>query len=208
MHVFVYLLLALSLPACAAGPATFGAKGGVLLAPVDKTVPIGDRGGVGDLRDFIRPYVVGPTVVVDLPFKHFRLEADAFYRRLSRDESRFLGGFGNIRRFSGNTCEFPLLLEKRLPFGAFAGGGASLRHIWNMTVETEVFNGGMAPDQLFARADVDLGDATQGGWVLAGGLERDQGRMRWSLEVRYTRWTSTLFQPSRNQTDLLVGFRF
>ncbi len=208
MHVLLWLLVVLALPAKATGPVTFGAKVGVLLGPSDKTIPVGDRGGVGDRRDFIRPYVVGPAAVVDLPLWDLRFEADVFYHRFSRDESRFRGGFGSVSRFSGNTWEFPLLLEKRLPFGAFAGGGASFRHIWHLTLETEVFNGGMAPDQVLERGSVDPGDATQGGWVLTGGLERDFRGLRWSVEVRYTRWTSLLLQPSRNQTDLLLGFRF
>jgi hypothetical protein len=208
VHILAWLLLVLALPAIAASRVSVGAKGGVLLGPGDTASPVGGRGGVGERRDFVRPYVVGAAAVVDLPLGGLCFEANAFYRRFSRDESRFRGGFGNIQRFSGNTLEFPVLLEKRLPLGTFAGAGASFRHIWNPTLETEVFNGGMAPDQVFGRQEVDLGDANQGGWVLTGGLERDLGGLRWSVEVRYTRWTSLLFQPSRNQADLLIGFRF
>jgi hypothetical protein len=185
-----------------------GIKGGLLLGPGDRTTPIGNRTGVGEQRDHVRPYVVGPAVIAKLPVWNLRIEADALYRRFSRDHSIFRGRFGNYSRYSGNTWEFPFLIERRLPGHLFVGGGASFRHIWGVTVEVEQFNGGMAPDPVIPRGSVDIGDRNQGGWVGVGGIERDLGRVHWSLEARYTRWTSLLFQPSRNQTDVMVGFRF
>ena len=50
---------------------------------------------------------------------------------------------------------------------------------------------------------------TQGGWVVSGGVRmRAAGPLKITPEMRYTRWTSLRFFPTRNQVEFMLGVGF
>src|SRR4051812_18122549 len=123
---------------------TVGAKGGVLIYQVADTSEAGFlRTGMGPSTTKIRPYTLGPSVEIGLPF-HFRIEVDALYRRFGRTESLFFNpAFGHIDRLSGNDWQFPLLLKfqgSRGRWKPFVSAGASLRYVWGWKVAPKLFS--------------------------------------------------------------------
>jgi hypothetical protein len=187
----------------------FGVKGGTPLSPSTSSAFDGDRSGSGLSALNIRRYTVGPTFEVALPFRlHF--EADALYKRLDRTEHRFLGSsFGNINRNAADAWEFPLLLKYPLlrngRLSPFVAGGGTFRRIQSFEGSTETFAYGLQPPYSVIRYRIN-DPLTQGGIVFGVGVRfTTVGPLKVTPEIRFTRWRSMEFLPTKNQVEIFVG---
>ncbi len=134
------------------------------------------------------PIVLGPALELHLPLG-LGIEADLLYRRL-----QFTTG-SNISS-TGQAWEVPLLVKYRAP-------GVLLRPC-------------VAAGYSFRRlAGMELSDPSAMGPTLGGGVELGVSRIRFSAEIRYTRWGSSSFKAALgglatqlNQADLLLGIMF
>ena len=205
MGCALYLILA----ALHAQALTLGAKGGVLIYQASDTSEVGIvHVGRGPSTTNVRRYTLGPSIEIGLLF-HFRIEADALYRRFGRTESLFFNSaFGHINRLSGNDWQFPLLLkfqDSRGRLKPFVSAGAALRHIWGLQGSTEsFFNRPIIPPTV-SRYPVYAGKNIQAGLVFACGVRYQMGPIAVLPEIRYTRWTSISLQPGRHQLEFLLG---
>jgi hypothetical protein len=134
------------------------------------------------------PFVAGPAVELRSAVG-LGVEADLLYRRL-----QYTSG-ANIRT-TGQAWEVPLLAKYRAP-GAilrpFVAAGYSFRRL----------------------AGMELTGPFKTGPTLGGGLELRAAVVRFSAEIRYTRWGSSSFKAALsglatqlNQADLLLGIMF
>ena len=131
------------------------------------------------------PAVFGPAVELRLPLG-LGVEADLLYRRLE-----FTTG-SNIRT-TGQAWEVPLLAKYRAPgvlLRPYVEAGYSFRRL----------------------AGLELNGPFKTGPTLGGGMELAVSRIRFSAEIRYTRWGSSSFKAALgglatqlNQADLLLG---
>ncbi len=193
---------------CAALPASgqflsFGVKAGVPLTSAFSTVDTGHAGA--DAYD--RPYIVGPTAEVHLPF-HVSFEVDALYRR--NGFTYYTSGFGfgtpfyvppTINRATLNDWQFPFLgkYERKLgPLSPFVDGGVVFRHL--STGKSVLFR----PD-----------DPNTTGFAVGGGVSLNLLLVRLTPEIRYTHWFTAPFHngdlavlSTTNQADFLLGISF
>ena len=134
------------------------------------------------------PFVAGPAVELRSA-AGLGVEADLLYRRLQYTS----GTSGNT---TGQAWEVPLLAKYRTP-GAllrpYLAAGYSIRRLVGM----------------------DLSGRFKTGPTLGGGLELGVPLVRFSAEIRYTRWGSSSFKAALgglatqlNQADLLLGIMF
>lgn len=134
------------------------------------------------------PVVLGPAVELRLPLG-LGVEADLLYRRL-----QFTTG-SNVRT-TGQAWEVPLLVKYRAPgvlVRPYVAAGYSFRRL----------------------AGMELNSPFKTGPTLGGGLELGVSRVRFSAEIRYTRWGASSFKSALaglatqlNQADLLLGIMF
>ena len=188
-----------------------GIKAGTPLSASTASAMIGGRGGAGLSTLNIRRSTIGPSFEIALPVG-LRLEADALYKRLDRTEHRFFNPvFGNISRLAANTWEFPLLLKYSCEHGTFRPfvvAGGVFRRIHSFEGSTETFAGGFQPPYSVTRYRVDE-PLTQGGAAVGAGVRvLAAGPLKITPEIRYTRWTSLRFLPTRNRVEFLVGVGF
>ena len=102
------LLVLGAFPALAAGPFTFGLKGGVPLTDFTNAV----SSGRFDYTSNTQRYIVGPTAELRLPFG-LGVEVDALYRHFNYNA--FLTGTGVSTSTTGSAWEFPVLAKYRFP---------------------------------------------------------------------------------------------
>jgi hypothetical protein len=185
-----------------------GIQGGTPLPASTSSALIGSRAGAGLSTLDIRRYTVGPTFEIALPFK-LRFEADALYKRLDRTDHSFLAPtFGNITREAANAWEFPLLLK--YPFGRrryspFVAAGGTFRRIQSFDGSTETFAYGFQPPYSVVRYRIN-DPLTEGGMAFGAGMRIiTVGRLKVTPAIRYTRWRSMEFLPTKNQVEFLVG---
>jgi hypothetical protein len=193
---------------CAALPASgqflsFGVKAGVPLTSAFSTVDTGHAAAVS----YDRPYVVGPTAEVHLPF-HLAFEVDALYRRNGFTYYTSGSGFGTpfyipptINRTSVNDWQFPFMgkYERKLgPLSPFVDGGVVYRHL---SAGKTVFLGPDNPNTT--------------GFGVGGGVGLHLLLVRLTPELRYTHWFTPPFQNGNvavhsvtNQADFLLGISF
>jgi opacity protein-like surface antigen len=134
------------------------------------------------------PFVLGPAAELRLPLG-LGLEADLLYRHLQYTSA------SNVKT-TGQAWEVPLLAKYRVP-------GAVLRPY-------------IAAGYSFRRlAGMELTSRSAMGPTLGGGLELRVPLVRFSAELRYTRWGSSSFKATLgglatqlNQADLLLGIMF
>ena len=134
------------------------------------------------------PFVLGPAVELHLPL-WLGVEADLLYRRLQYTS-------GANSRTTGQAWEVPLLAKYRAPgvlLRPYVAAGYSFRRL----------------------ALTELSGPFTTGPTLGGGLELHVLRVRFSAEIRYTRWGSSSFKAALgglatqlNQADLLLGIMF
>ena len=155
-----------------------------------------------------RQYLVGPSFEIGLPLG-IGFEADAIYSRLG---SGFVSGLTpsttSISRYRTNSWEFPLLIKRKLPIPLvrpFVVAGYAPRH----TEETGSFRSATSgfdttPERRWTH-----------GLVVGGGIEAGIGRLRFTPQVRYTRWNKpatevrgsqgSYIRSEQNQVQILVG---
>ncbi len=207
------ILIILLLLACPAYPRQFyfGIKAGTPFTDSTPSADVSSRAGVGSSTLNVRRYAIGPTVEVSLPF-HLAVEADALYGRLDRTDHSFLGPtFGNITRQKANTWQFPLLLKyswTRSSLRPFAEAGGTFRRIQSFDTSREDFTGGFDPPYRLSQYRIDE-PLTQGGMAFGGGLRiAIWHSLKVTPEIRYTRWTSLRFFPTKNQVEFFLGLGF
>ena len=185
----------------------FGVKAGTPLSASTSSAIVGSRAGSGLSTLDIRRYSIGPTFEIALPFK-LRFEADVLYKRLDRTDHSFLGtSFGNITRVAANAWEVPLLLKYPFLGGRyrpFVVLGGTFRRIESFA-GTDTFAYGPPPFYNVVRFQVN-DSLTQGGMAFGAGLRIiTLGPLKITPEIRYTRWTSLDFLPTKNQVEFLVS---
>lgn len=145
------------------------------------------------LTSYDRPYIIGPTAELHLPFR-LSFEVDALYRRNGYES------FGNFSSFRTelNDWQIPFLGKYELKGGFFRpyiDAGVTYRHVSAAS--------GPSPN-----------NADTSGFTLGGGLTFKLLFLRLSPEIRYTHWGTGPYtgfpgvQSNGNQADFLVGFTF
>src|SRR5262249_15593029 len=190
------LLFVLSLNTFAAGPLTFGLRGGAPFGTNDIVTS-----GLSSFSS-TRRYEVGPTVGVRLPLG-FAIEADALFKRQSLN-------FGQLAGFTTGThsdsWEFPVMLKFTAGHQAIApvfGLGPSVRHVNDF---------GNIPSYLFSGST----SANNLGLVGSAGLRFKIGPVNVTPEVRYTHWGGTSLPQSlasflplnSDEASFVVGLTF
>jgi hypothetical protein len=181
---------------------SFGLKGGV---PVADALKVTDRS-----RYFSNnaPYVIGPAVELHL-VAGLSAEADLFYRRLEYNTTA-PDPAAAASRTSAQVWELPLLARYR---GAGAvirplvSAGLSYRRLARFRLHTATAATSDGPPELTGRSTA--------GATLGGGVELSVPLLRFSAELRYTRWGSSSFRSALgglasqlNQADFLLGIMF
>ena len=213
MNVFLpaRLIVFLILPVADAQLFYVGIKGGTPFSSSGSSIMVGGRTGFGLSTLNVRRYSVGPTFEVAIPFG-FRLEADSLYRRLDTTEHRFFSpAFGAITRFAANSWDFPLLLKYQWGhhrLRPFAAAGGAFRLIPSFQASMESFAAGFQPPHSLVRYRLEH-SLIQGGMAFGGGMRIiSAGPIKVTPEIRYIRWTSLRFLPTKNQVEFLVGVGF
>ena len=190
---------------------SFGVMGGTPFSDANRSAEIDDRfSGYGLWSLSTRRYTVGGTFEVRVPFGLY-MEVDALYKRTDTTQSAFFSPFfGTITRLAANSWEFPMLLKHRWNrrFRPFAALGGTLRHVEGFDASVETFAYGLNPPYSVYRSRIDQ-PLTQGGIASGVGmLLLSIGRLKITPELRYTRWTSVSFLPTKNQVEILMGLGF
>lgn len=200
-----------------------------------QSISLGVKGGVPLLQAFstdhrdptaatsityspvMRRYAVGPTAEIGLPFFGLGVEASALYRRIGWDSTRSATGlddpfFSTVR---AGAWDFSAVLKRR--FGQagmrpYVGGGAAFRRMF--TTRSEIDFPGQ-PDRHISKQMVEgLRRKNIAGLVASAGVELGSGAVRFSPELRYTRWLMDNIYPAFpistecNQVDFLVAITF
>jgi hypothetical protein len=148
-----------------------------------------------------------------------RVQADALFKRIGQTGDRNFGGANpierRVRRERANSWEFPLTVNYGRDFARvrpFASGGASVRWINSREGSEETFlliPTTQPPQPPFRLGEYRVDDAiAELGWVAGGGVRFDWRALRIAPEIRYTRWKSERFLPTRNQVEFLLGIMF
>ena len=166
------------------------------------------------LRDESRPYLIGPSIEVKLP-GNFAVEADAIYRRLGGSSffqfsgnEMFPGGAVWFRQ-RANSWELPVFGKYyfKLPtrkVQPFLGTGYALQNSWFSSRSVSILGSAAGPSIFSAtnRTGLDIG-------VLAvAGARVNAGRLSFSPQFRYTRWSAPGNQFGKNQVDFVFGVHF
>lgn len=173
---------------------------------------------------------VGPTVELQLS-RGWALEVDALRRPLSYQWRQVfintpssgvwtMGGTATMTRW-----EFPLLAKYRRPIRRvewFLAGGGAYSRIWKVEQEVTGVNRGLfdsAPriGVVTGGSPAELVNRTSKGVVAGAGLELPWRFLRFTPEVRYTRWVTRSFDSTwergylrsgLHQVDILLGVSF
>ena len=215
MRCAIFLLFAGLFTATAfAQRVSLGVKGGIRLN--DDLESGGEDAKVSESKR----YTLGPTVEIKLPHR-LSLEIDALYKRLGTSSySADIYGWG-ISRDRSNSWEFPILAKYRLlpKFPApYVLGGYAFRHITGSGTFTgfcciNTFGGPSNPTLTHSTYSTNYNDSS--GLVAGGGVDFKAWRLRFSPELRYTRWLGkSLYdfgshgyyaESAQNQAEILVG---
>jgi hypothetical protein len=210
--LWVWLFMS-SAGAYAAGPLSFGIRGGVPLTDFFEDVNSGNFTATSTTNR----YIIGPTVELRLPFG-FGFEVDALYRRLNYNSSFNLVDVFTNDRTTGNAWEFPLLAKYRLPtplLKPFVKAGLAfdtLSGVKQTAVNTIFPN---RQNTTTTSTPSELSNSTTEGFVIGFGADIKAIVVHISPEIRYTRWGSPHFKvpngstlSNQNQAEFLVGFTF
>jgi hypothetical protein len=198
-----------------------------------QTFTVGVLGGVrttgsftGNLTDESKRYAIGPSVELQLPLG-FSVEADALYRRFGYSSIfvvPIVPGSVTVTRERDNSWELPVLAKYHPPIRglrSFAGIGVAPRvisgrqHQSGYTIDPFT----RLPSQPFASSyNRDYGPDV--GLVIAGGVDVGIGHLRFTPQVRWTRWNERFldeivrnygflglenYQAAPNQFDVMIG---
>ena len=200
------LFLLCVITAAAAGPLSFGVKGGIPLTDFFSAV----NSQSFSLGSNTKHYIVGPTLELHLP-AGFGIEVDALYRRMS-----YGGSSATVSATSpssvgvkANGFEFPLLAKYTLRgklAGPFVDAGYAFDTLSGLT-QTVASKTGLS-------STPPSGHFTKG-FVMGGGLDLNLKLIHVTPEIRYTHWGSsrlvdpyTLVKGSQNQGEFLLGITF
>jgi opacity protein-like surface antigen len=183
------LVCLLAAPVAFAQNLSFGVKGGV---PLANSLKVTDPATYTSNKS---AFVLGPAFELRLPLG-LGAEADLLYRRLQYT-SAAISRTGIAQSSStGQAWEVPLLAKYRVPgvlLRPYVAAGYSFRRV----------------------AQLPLNGPFTMGPTLGGGLELRVPLVRFSAELRYTRWGSSSFKAALgglatqlNQADLLLGIMF
>ncbi len=171
-------------------PIGLGVRGGV---PLNDAFLVRQENPVDYIADTHR-YTFGPYVEVRLP-GGFGVELDALYQ--TYEYRQVLPG--PTLDQNSHAWEFPLVVKKRFlpgPVKPYVEAGAAFSHLSVNDV-------------------TELNDRNTWGLVLGGGVDLKLGRVHFTPEVRYTRWTSrefdspgTLLQSNLNVAAVMLGIGF
>lgn len=191
MRALSLLLFAAS--AFAAGPFTFGVRGGVPFT--DAVDAVAGRTAISVSNG---SFIFGPTVGVRLP-AGLSVELDLLYRNFKLRSPLNVTG--------GRAWEFPVQLRWAGPgvVSPLFGAGVSFRNLGGL---------GRLPD--IANNVGILKDDKSAGLVLGAGVQIKIPLVRITPELRYTRWGGVdvndpfrrIYQVNRNQFDFLIGVNF
>ena len=194
--------------AFAAGPLTFGIRGGVPFTDFTNAV----KSGNFDYTSKTQRYIVGPTAELKLPFG-LGIEVDALYRRFSYNG--VFAGANVSTSTSGNAWEFPVLAKYRFPAPVarpYIAGGIAWDTLQGLTQNVRT---GLANAGVVSRPPVELHESTTMGFVMGVGLDVHALILHISPEIRYTRWGAKHFLDpnggfgsNQNQAEFLVGITF
>ena len=196
MKLFSFLLFG-SLLILHSQPVSIGVKGGLLLTDA--------------LRysyDESPNYTVGPTVEFRLP-RNFGIETGFLYKRVGSSASYSFGPAQAHIRTRGNSFEIPVVGKYYFTpsklFTPYLGLGVAMRRTW---YTTEASNN-VPPVPPFNSVSKDVSPFGAGA-AGAAGVQFRYGRLKFSPEVRYTRWSAETQRLSRNpnQAEFLLGISF
>jgi hypothetical protein len=211
-----FLLLLLPIAAYAERP-SIGMKVGVTVSGVCESQSLGAQGSANACAD---RHLVGPAVQFDITHSLF-LDVAALYTRLQlQGGARSTVGPSFSTQRTGNAWEFPILPKYRLLQRSIApvvGAGPSFRRL-AMQGENTTIPLSPSPGQPVT-AVATIADTRWGiGLCLAAGVEFRTRVVRFSPEIRYSRWSSqspcrecgpyTLPLARESSTVLLLGISF
>ena len=153
-----------------------------------------------------KSYLFGPTLEAKLPFEKISIETSVLYHRIGY-LSRFYPLYSTyINQVRGDLFEVPLLL-KYYPFDTsskvqlFVSGGPVIRLLANASKKTLFIGLNQATgEQVASTYEKDV--SSQGGpfgLSIGAGVLSKSGRVRFSPEVRYTKWSGMLFEDEGSQ---------
>ena len=176
-----------------------------------------NRGSAGSANSCADRYLIGPTVHIPV-VGGLAVDVAALYSRVQLEGgARSTTGPSFSTQRSGSSWEVPILAKYRFNPGRiapFVGAGPTFRRI-SMEGENTIIN--VAGQPLTAVASVSQTE-WQSGVVLGGGVEFRTSFVRFSPEVRYSRFGSpdpcaecgpyTLPLARSSATVLLLGITF
>lgn len=196
--------------ACYGQSLEFGVKGGV---PVTRAFETGSEFHLAfgeSATSGTRRYTVGPMLRAQIAGR-FDIEFDALYKRLGFVDVTEVALATTYTRVIGNSWEFPLLGSYRfLPVAPYISAGPSFRVTTAKFLSARnTFPGGGTV--LPAPSGSPILEHRSGyGVGAAGGAQVRTGRIRISLEGRYTRWAADVdedpyLHSNHNQFEMLLG---
>jgi hypothetical protein len=182
-------LLSMSITAYCQRPSP-GLKVGV---PISSVCVSENLGGLGSANVCADRYVVGPAVQIEL-LGGLSLDLAALYTRVQMQggarSAAVYPSFSTQR--SGTAWEYPILpkyrpLRRRV--SPFAGVGPAFRRIGLQGQNTTIIVSGPPVPGQTVTSVVNIADARwEAGLVIAGGVEFRTGFVRFSPEMRHSRW--------------------
>ena len=166
----------------------------------------------GPNRFFMKPYAVGPTIAIHLPWR-ISVEAGMLYERFHKDVAHAVelseGGpvsFGQYFGASANAWLFPLQLKytfAKWTVSPFVDAGATLRHLgpFEGTGMQADFYLNPQPTSFHIESGRDLDVAI----TVGAGVKWRVSVFELSPEVRFLRWTSAYYQSAQDQAMLMLG---
>ncbi len=200
----LFLLLA---PAALPQRFSFGLKGGV---PLTDALKVTDRSRYFSDK---APWLLGPAFGIHL-VGGLSAEADLFYRRIQYTSTTPATG-AVAARTGGQAWEVPILARFQSPgllVKPFVGAGLAYRRLARFDQRAVAGSSGtlVSTDQ-----PPELSNRSSAGAALAGGVELGGKLIRFSAEIRYTRWGSSSIKSAvsglasqLNQADFLLGVMF
>jgi hypothetical protein len=206
----------LSITAYAQRP-SFGLKAGV---PISATCEAESLGGIGSANVCAQPYLIGPAVQINLLGGLSVGLAALFTRVQLQGAARPAVGPSFSTERSGAAWEFPIVPTYRMwrgPVSPFVGIGPTFRRVAMQGRNTTIPLSPL-PGEPVAFA-VGVGETRwDSGLCLAAGVEFRRRSLRFSPEMRYSRWSShnpcaecgpyTLPLARSGSTVLLLGVSF
>ena len=172
--------------------------------------------------DDSRRYIVGPSAEVRLP-RGFAVEVDALYQRVGTNFTygSILSGTNfvplypyaasGVSRATGNVWQFPLAgkyyLNRSSKFQPFVGLGPELRTTGWHTDNRSVIVSGQSVAPITSLSSTDSRSNSLGAVALIG-MRFQVGRLKFSPQFRFTRWSRQQDSLRTNEAGLMLGIHF